>query len=273
MLALLDAIPLVRTDLQQTHTKSILSGVLALLEPPAPQPALSLLSFLRSLVMHRRALPATAASREECGGGGGGGSRSGRGGECERVSVRGRIACLQVEVMLDSRSRRSKALLLSLTAYLAHRSAPLAEPPPPHTGAAAAAAAAVRGAATYIAETDVGIEGLDLSFNGTGCAMPPTRGMTRNMLRCRHVLLRSTETLEEGCLTLSLGGVGEGAGEGEGGHGEGDGDGDGGDKCVRVRLGSQEILAITEAALVVYALVSKRRYSIYLRYWYKSTKY
>jgi hypothetical protein len=145
--------------------------------------------------------------------------------------------------MLESRRRRSKALLLSLTAYVAHRSSSAIEAP--------------RTAATYIAETDVGIEGLDLSFNGTGCAMPPTRGMTRTMLRCRHLLLRSTETPEEGCLTLSLGGEGEGEGEGEG-------------KCVRVRVGSQEILAITEAALVVYALVSKRRYSIYLRYWYKS---
>jgi hypothetical protein len=101
-----------------------------------------------------------------------------------------------------------------------------------------------QGSMEWKTESQVGLEKVDLSFNPCGSLLRDDGLGLCPIVKC-DILLDSKEEAEECLMSLSLyGGVGE---EGK----------EGSDRRVRVTVGSQEVLAAMEFALLVHSIVSK----------------
>jgi hypothetical protein len=147
--------------------------------------------------------------------------------------------CVCVCVCVGTK-KRSKGLSLSFGAWMTHRWGLL--------GGVARTGNRFNGEGVMQWETDseVGMEGLDVSFNPSGSSLTGNGRGLCSMLRCEDALVVYTEDADETSMSLVLNGASR----------EGENRGDDRER-VRVSVASSEVLAATEFALVVHSLLSQ----------------
>ena len=189
---------------------------------PAPSAPIGFLQNLRDLVQSRVAACETADAESE----------DGRGwGWLAHGRLRARLASFQFQVLLESSKKRSKGLFLSFSAWMTHLWC-------------------IRGgnSGTDTAEANFGLEAVDFSFNPSGGVISNEGVGVCQIVKCNDVLVHYEEGADECVMKLILNG---GADKSQ------DRGGESRNQRVRVSVGSQEVLAAAEFALMVHFLVDQ----------------
>ena len=227
---LLEFLTLVRRGFEANNKVSGIFVQLLRMLDPAPTAPIALLSDIRAVVANRVAsrdapvVAPPAAAHEQL-------HHSGR--------FRARLSSFQMHVMLEGTKQRSKGLCLSFGAWMTHRWRLLG------AGARTGNRSSGEGGMQWDVDAEVGMEGLDVSFNPSGSSLTANGRGLCSILRCEDALMVFKEGADDSSMSLALNGA------------RCDGDADTDATRVRVNVGSSEVLAATEFALVVHSLLSQ----------------